>query len=57
MSTLKLHIAVALGVASVIAASSSVANADGHWAEPGIPGTSKQALVLGRDLDGDGDPD
>ncbi len=57
MSALKCYIAAALGFASVIAASSIVANADGHWAEPGIPGTSEQALVLGRDLDGDGDPD
>ncbi len=28
-----------------------------QWAEPVIPGTSEQALDLGRDLDGDGDPD
>ena len=32
-------------------------NAAEHWTEPRIPGTSEQALVLGRDLDGDGDPD
>ena len=54
---MNLRIAAALGFASVIAASSFVANADTHWAEPRIPGTSEQALVLGRDLDGDGDPD
>ncbi len=54
---MKMRIAAALGFASVIAAASSAANADGHWVEPLIPGTSEQALVLGRDLDGDGDPD
>ena len=57
MSALKSYIVAALGFTSVIAASSSVANADAHWMEPRIPGTSEQALVLGRDLDGDGDPD
>ncbi len=57
MSALKRSIVAALGFASVIAASSSVANADAHWTEPRIPGASEQALVLGRDLDGDGDPD
>ncbi len=57
MSALTCRIAAALGVASLIAASSSVANADVHWTERQIPGTSEQALVLGRDLDGDGDPD
>ena len=57
MSVLKCHIAAALGFASVIAASSFVANAADHWTEPRIPGASDQALVLGRDLDGDGDPD
>ncbi len=57
MSALKCCIAAALGFASAIAASSSVANADAHWTEPRIPGASEQALVLGRDLDGDGGPD
>ena len=28
-----------------------------QWADPPIPGTSETAVVLGRDLDGDGDPD
>jgi len=57
MSALKCQIAAALGFAMAIFAPSSVANADTHWTEPRIPGTSEQALVLGRDLDGDGDPD
>ena len=57
MSVLNFHIAVVLGYALVIAASSPVANADTHWTVPRIPGASEQALVLGRDLDGDGDPD
>ena len=57
MSVLKFHIAVVLGYALVIVAASTVVNADTHWTESRIPGTSEQALVLGRDLDGDGDPD
>ncbi len=57
MSALKCHIAAALVFMSVIAAFSSVANADAHWTEPRIPGTSEKAVTLGRDLDGDGDPD
>ena len=56
MSALKRHIAAALGFALVIAAYSPVANADTHWTEARIPGASEQALILGRDLDGDGDP-
>ena len=28
-----------------------------QWTEPRIPGTSETAVTLGRDLDGDGDPD
>ncbi len=54
---MKRYIAAALVFASVIAAYSSIVYADGHWAEPRITGSSEQALVLGRDLDGDGDPD
>ena len=57
MSSLKCYIAAVLGFAWVIAGSSSVAKADAHWTESRIPGVSEQALVLGRDLDGDGDPD
>lgn len=29
----------------------------GRWQEPSIPCASERAVVLGRDLDGDGDPD
>lgn len=54
---MKRHIATALGFAWVIAVFSSFATADAQWTEPRIPGSSEQALVLGRDLDGDGDPD
>ena len=57
MSALKCPIAAVLGFASAITAVSSVANADTDWTEPRIAGASGQALVLGRDLDGDGDPD
>ena len=53
----KIHIAAILGCVLVVAASSPVANADTHWIAPRIPGASEQALILGRDLDGDGDPD
>ncbi len=28
-----------------------------QWIEPTIPGTSETAVILGRDLDADGDPD
>jgi len=28
-----------------------------HWSEARIPGTSDQPVTLGRDLDGDNDPD
>ena len=33
------------------------ATAATDWGEPKIQGTSTQAIVLGKDLDGDGDPD
>ena len=54
---MKKRVAAALGLVWVIAAYSSVVNADGHWTEPRIPGTAEQALVLGRDLHDDGTPD
>jgi hypothetical protein len=57
MSAMKRHIAVALGFAVAIAAASSDAYANTHWMERRIPGASEQALHLGRDIDGDGDPD
>jgi len=28
-----------------------------HWSEASMPGNSDQAVTLGRDLDGDNDPD
>ena len=31
--------------------------AERNWKEPPIPCTSERAVTLGRDLDGDGDPD
>lgn len=37
--------------------SPSAPEACGPWEEPSIPGASKEAIVLGRDLDGDCDPD
>ncbi len=47
----------ALGFAWLLAGAPSPAAASDHWSEASIPGTSETALVLGRDLDGDGDPD
>jgi len=35
----------------------SMVSAADHWSEARIPGTSDQAVTLGRDLDGDNDPD
>ncbi len=45
------------GIAWLLAATASPAEAAKGWQEPRIPGTSEAAVVLGRDLDGDGDPD
>ncbi|MCZ6607851.1 MAG: multicopper oxidase domain-containing protein, partial [Alphaproteobacteria bacterium] len=47
----------ALALAWLLAGAPSPAGASDHWSEAPIPGTSETALVLGRDLDGDGDPD
>ncbi len=47
----------ALGFAWLLVGAPSPAGASNHWSEAPIPGTSETALVLGRDLDGDGDPD
>ncbi len=47
--------AFALGWLMVVFSPSG--NAAGHWQEARIPGTSENAITLGRDLDGDGDPD
>ena len=57
MSGLNRSFYSALVVAWMIAASPSDGNADGHWTEARIPGASQEAITLGRDLDGDGDPD
>ncbi len=57
MSGLKIYLSAAVGCAWVIGAFSSAVNASDHWQEARIPGTSEDAMMLGRDLDGDGDPD
>ena len=57
MSALKCSIVAALGFAWATGAFSAAGNAANHWTEARIPGTSEDALTLGRDLDGDGDPD
>ncbi len=57
MSLLKGILPLALGVAWMIAVLSAPANGAEHWTEVAIPGTSENAVSLGRDLDGDGDPD
>ncbi len=57
MSGLKGYVSAALGLAWVIAAIPSAGSAAEHWTEPRIAGASEEAVVLGRDLDGDGDPD
>ena len=45
------------GFAWLVVGAPSTGGASDHWSEAPIPGTSETALVLGRDLDGDGDPD
>ncbi len=45
------------GIAWLLAATPSPVEAAKGWQEPRIPGTSENAVTLGRDLDGDGDPD
>ncbi len=47
----------ALGFAWLLVGAPSTAGASNHWSGAPIPGTSETALVLVRDLDGDGDPD
>ena len=56
MSAVKPIAMVALGWLWLLALESP-AEASRHWTETPLPGMSGQALVLGRDLDGDGDPD
>ena len=41
----------------MIVAFPSAGHAGEHWTEVRLPGVSQQAITLGRDLDGDGDPD
>ena len=57
MPGLKESLYAALGVAWMIVAFPCAGNADEHWDEARAPGTSQEAVTLGRDLDGDGDPD
>ncbi len=45
------------GFAWLVVGAPSTGGASDHWSEARIPGTSETALVLGRDLDSDGDPD
>jgi len=56
---------LAIGVAALLAVGSpgwslepaAAPNGGGAWREPPIPCASDRAVTLGRDLDGDGDPD
>ena len=57
MSKLEGILCGALGVAWLIVALPAAGNAGEHWKEARIPGASANAITLGRDLDGDGDPD
>ena len=57
MFGLKTYLSAAVGFAWVIGAFPSAVNASDHWQEARIPGTSEDAMMLGRDLDSDGDPD
>ncbi len=53
----KARLAAAGGIVWLLAAAPSPVEAAEGWQEPRIPGTSEAAVTLGRDLDGDGDPD
>ena len=53
----KARLATVCGIAWLMAAAPSPAEAAKVWQEPRIAGTSEDAITLGRDLDGDGDPD
>ena len=57
MSGLKIYRFAALALAWLIAALPAAGNSAEHQVEARIAGASAQALTLGRDLDGDGDPD
>ena len=51
------YVFAALILGWLMAGFSPTGNAAEHWQEARIPGTSENAITLGRDLDGDGDPD
>ena len=57
MSGLKIWPFATLGFAWMVGAFPFAGNAADHWTEPRIPGTSEDAMTLGRDIDNDGDPD
>ena len=57
MSGLRNYLFAALGFAWLVVGIASTGSASEHWTEAPIAGTSPDAVVLGRDLDGDGDPD
>ena len=56
MSGLKIWLFATVGFAWLIAALPAAGNAAEHQVVARIAGASEQALTLGRDLDGDGDP-
>ena len=51
------YVFAALILGWLMAGFSPTGNAAEHWQEARIPGTSENAITLGRDLDGDRDPD
>ncbi len=51
------YLSVVFALAWLLTAAPPPAQAATGWHDPRIPGTSEQAVVLGRDLDKDGDPD
>ncbi len=53
----KRYLSAVLGMAWLLVAAPSPAEATTGWQEPPVPGTSADAVTLGRDLDGDGDSD
>ena len=54
---LKSRIAVAVALCFAAATLPATAQAADHWQDPVLAGTSRDAVTLGRDLDGDGDAD
>lgn len=50
-------LSVLLTTVCIIVVLSTEARAKAHWQEVEIPGTSTEAITLGKDLDNDGDPD